>query len=154
MVSQSPIDFPGAFSGVAEATCFFSASISFAIESSFSFTSCSAAIARQGIRKAANKAAANRDFPLRLMNSLLLVPLEKVWFWNGYVSKFVPLFSMAKKRIVIQVVARHCRGGGIADDVTFRFFSADSGNGQGKYCFLDQTGYRLLPACFPMVTKC
>src|SRR3990172_1454832 len=135
MVSQSPIDFPAAFSGVALATCSFSASISFAIGSSLGCTSWSAAIDRQGIRKAANKAAANRNFPLRLMNSLLSVPVEKVWFWNGYVSKFVPLFSMAKKRIVIQVVARHCRGGGIADDVTFRFFFAASGNGLGKNLF-------------------
>jgi hypothetical protein len=77
------------------------------------------------------------------MNSLLLVPLEKVWFWNEYLSKFVPLFSMAKKRIVIQIVARHCRDGGIADGVTFRFLPADSGNGEEKYCFLDQAGYRL-----------
>src|SRR4030066_1261999 len=144
MVSQSPIDLPGAFSGFSTATCFFSVSISFAIESSFCCTSWSAAIERQGIiRKAANQVANNRDFPLRLMNSLLSVPIEKVWFWNGCVSKFVPGCSMAKKHYVIQVVTRNRKIGVVAEIVTFCFLPADSGNGQEKYCFLDQAGYRL-----------
>src|SRR3972149_5254235 len=144
MVSQSPIDLPGAFSGFSTAPWFFSASISFAIESSFSCTSWPAAIERQGImRKAANQVAANRDFPIRLMSSLLSVPVEKVWFWNGYVSKFVPMFSIAKKINAIQVVTRNRRGGVVTEVVTLCCLPADSGNGQEKYCFLDQAGYRL-----------
>jgi hypothetical protein len=95
------------------------------------------------MRKAANQVAANRDFPLRLMNSLLSVPIEKVWFWNGYVSKFVPGCFMARKLYVIQVVTRNWKNGVVAEVVTFCFLSADSGNGQEKYCFLDQAGYRL-----------
>src|SRR3989337_649654 len=119
MVSQSPIGCPGAFSVFSTATCFFNASISCAIESSFCCTSVSAAIDRQGIiRKAANQVANNRDFPLRLMNSLLSVPIEKVWFWNGYVSKFVPGCSMAKKLYVIQVVTKNRKNGAVAETVT------------------------------------
>jgi hypothetical protein len=95
------------------------------------------------MRKAANQVAANRDFPLRLMNSLLSVPIDKVWFWNGYVSKFVPGCSMAKKLLVIQSVTRNCKGGVVAEVVTFCFLPADTGNGQEKYCFFDQAGYRL-----------
>jgi hypothetical protein len=91
----------------------------------------SAAIDRQGIiRKAANQVANNRDFPLRLMNSLLSVPIKKVWFWNGYVSKFVPGCSMAKKLFVIHVVKRNCESGVVTEVVTFCFLPADSGNGQ------------------------
>src|SRR4030067_302087 len=144
MVSQSPIDLPGAFSGFSTPTCFSSASISFAIESSFCCTSWSAAIERQGImRKAANQVAANRDFPLRLMSSLLSVLIEKVWFWNGYVSKFVPGGSMAKKIFFIQFVTTNCTSGVVVEVVTICFLPADSGNGQEKNCYLDQASYRL-----------